>query len=102
MTTGNSTGGRPTQESTDPERLAWLALATIPGIGARRIAQLCAEFGSAAHVLDASDRDLSHLDWFGHRARNLLRGASHERAGKIITAAQRANQQLLVPSDIVH
>lgn len=96
---GISTGGRPTRASTDAERLAWLALATIPGIGARRLAQLTSEFGSAAAVLEASDQQLSHVDWLTGRSRALLRGASRPRAASLEQHAAAAGQSLLVPSD---
>ena len=78
MTTGNSTGERPTQESTDVDRLAWLTLASVQGIGARRIAQLVSHFGSANAVLRASESDLSQLDGLNNRVARAVRRASPE------------------------
>lgn len=99
MTPGNSIGERPTQESTDQERLAWLALATIPGMGARRIAQLTSHFGSASGVLDAAESDILEIDGFAARAARAIRQAEPQRAAGMLASAERLGQRVLVPSD---
>jgi DNA processing protein len=74
-------------------------LATIPGIGARRIAELTSRFGTASAVFEATDQELSDMEWFSARALGLLRNASRKRALAMVADAARANQHLLVPSD---
>lgn len=99
MTTGSSTGERPTQESTDRERLAWLALATIPGIGARRIAQLTSHFGSATNVLESSESELTEIEGFTSRSARAIRNARPSNARELIARAEQLGQRVLVPSD---
>ena len=99
MTTGNSTGERPTQESTDVDRLAWLTLASVQGIGARRIAQLVSHFGSANAVLRASESDLSQLDGLNNRVARAVRRAAPEAVLATIQLATELGQTVLVPSD---
>lgn len=99
MQPGNSIGERPTQESTERERLAWLALASVPGIGARRIAELISRFGSAADALDASRHQLSELEWMTAGKLKALGGEPALMGRALAASAERAQQLLLVPSD---
>lgn len=99
MMPGNSIGEKPTPESTDPERLAWLALASIPGIGARRIATLVGQFGSARAVLDASEEAITDIDGFSHRAARTIRAANINRIVALAQSAEHLDQRLLVPPD---
>jgi DNA processing protein len=99
MNPGNSIGERPTPESTDHERLAWLALASVQGIGARRIATLIGRFGSARAVLDAPDAEIAELDGLTLRTARLLRSGGANGARDLVDAAARCGQRLLVPSD---
>ena len=94
---GTSTGGRPTRATTDPaERAAWLALAAIRGLGARRLAALVRHAGSARAVFEASPSDLAALDGFTRRAAaRILRArppADH-------AAADPPGETLLIPPD---
>jgi DNA processing protein len=50
-------------------------------------------------VFEATEQDFSGLEWFSRRALGLLRRAGRQRGDDLISAAERAGQQLLVPSD---
>ena len=91
MKPGNSIGERPTQESTDAERLAWLALASIEGIGARRIAALVSRFGSAPAVLEAGESELADVDGLNLRTARLVRSANAQAALRLVRDAERAS-----------
>lgn len=99
MKPGNSIGERPTQESTDAERLAWLALASIEGIGARRIAALVSRFGSAPAVLEAGESELADVDGLNLRTARLVRSANAQAALRLVRDAEHLGQRVLVPSD---
>jgi DNA processing protein len=74
-------------------------LATIPGIGARRIAQLVSHFGSACAVLDAGDDEICAVEEFTSRAAKALRNVDVTRAEALLAEATRLGQRVLVPSD---
>lgn len=97
---GTSTGERPTQGTTDPdERLAWITLACVPGLGARRIAALTRHFGSAQATLTARHADLLEVEGFTPRSARLVRSAARQSATPLLDRVAAAGQQLLVPGD---
>lgn len=99
MLTGTSIGERPTRETTDdPERLAWLALATVPGLGARGIAQLLRQFGTAAAVFEASPRELRRACRTPGRVLEALR-FDQGRITALLASAATIDATVLVPSD---
>lgn len=99
-TTGTSIGGRPTRDTTDPlERAAWLQLATTPGLGSRRLANLLQRFGTAVEVLDAPRAALTHVDQISARLARLLQRGSRDEAESILARAHEAGQEVLVPPD---
>jgi DNA processing protein len=100
MTTGISTGGRPTRESTDlTSRAAWLALSALPGIGSRRLATLISRFGNAESVLAAPAAEIRELDGFSDRAARVITRLDLRDAEQMISAAELADQRLLIPAD---
>lgn len=100
MTTGTSTGGRATRDTTDPlERAAWLQLATTPGLGSRRLANLLQRFGTAVEVLDAPRIALTHVDQISARLARLLQRGSRDEAESMLERAREAGQEVLVPPD---
>lgn len=103
MTTGTSTGGRQTRESTDLDsRAAWLALSALPGIGSRRLATLISRFGSAEAVLSASAAEIRELEGFSERAARVITRLDLREAQSMIVAAQAAEQRLLIPTDAAY
>ncbi len=100
MMTGTSTGERPTRDTTDPlERAAWLQLATTPGLGSRRLANLLQRFGTAVEVLDAPRVALTHVDQISTRLARLLQRGSRDEAESMLERAREAGQEVLVPPD---
>lgn len=100
MTTGTSTGENPTRESIDRDaRIAWVALALIPGLGARRLAALISAFGSAEAAIHAPNQAIVALDGFTVRAAAAIRAADLGRADVLLAAAADAGQLVLIPSD---
>lgn len=100
MTTGISTGERPTPATTDDvERAAWLALATTPGLGARGIAQLIQRFGSAVAILDAELEELTKVAQVSRKALRVLRARNPTSGRELLGQARCAGQAVLVPSD---
>jgi DNA processing protein len=95
---GTSIGEKPTPASTE-ERAAWVALAGINGIGARRIAALISRFGSAAGVLHASQPELESVEGFSPRGAKAVQGADRRRAAAVVGAAESAGQLVLTPPD---
>ncbi len=100
MPTGTSIGARPTRDTTDPaERVAWLALALAPGLGAQRIATLIEHCGSAAAVLAAPTETLTDLTRVGARQLQRLRRIDAGAVDGLLRRAEAAGQRVLVPSD---
>lgn len=98
MTSGTSTGERPTRAPTD-ERAAWLALSSISGIGSRRLATLISRFGSADAVFAASREELESLDGFNERGARAVLAADRRRADEVVRAAESQGQRVLTPTD---
>lgn len=99
-TSGTSTGESPTRDTTDPlERAAWLQLATTPGLGSRRLANLLQRFGTAVAVLDAPRVALVTVDQISSKLARLLQCGSRDEAESMLQRAHEAEQQVLVPPD---
>lgn len=95
---GTSIGASPTPASTEDERVAWLALAGIPGIGTRRIAALLSRFGTATAALDAPQPELESVEGITERGARAVHGADRRRAATVLQAAVAAGQEVLVPA----
>ena len=85
MTKANSAGGDPEQE-----RLNWLAMRFVPGLGNRMALRLVNALGSATAVFDASASELESFGVPSHVVRSLATGAVFEQA---IKEADQARQQ---------
>lgn len=83
----------------DQDRLAWLTLALVPGIGASRMAALCSTFGSPAAVLAAPPDALAAVRGIGRAAASAITSARPAAVERLITRAERGGLQLLIPSD---
>lgn len=102
-TTGTSIGERPTQGTTDhAERAAWLALATVPGLGARGIAQLIQRFGSARGVVEADERELRAVARVSRKALHSLAALDAPRVAEVLDRARDTGQTVLVPCDPIY
>ncbi len=100
MTNGTSIGERPTRASIDPdERAAWLALALVPGLGARRIATLIQHFGSAAAVLAVPPAALGEVLQVGAPLVRRIQAVRADAIASLVGRAEALDQRVLVPSD---
>lgn len=100
MPAGTSTGARPTRATTDlSERAAWLALAMVPGLGARRLADLIEHFGSARDVFTTSADALRGVTSLGARQLERIRRFDDRQVERLLERAAAAGQSVLVPSD---
>jgi DNA processing protein len=82
-----------------PERLAYVALALTPGIGAARLANLLARLGSATRALRATQKDLEAVPRMSCAAATAVRAASVDRAVVITAQAEAAGGRVLLPAD---
>lgn len=103
MMSGTSTGATlpPPTNPPDPsaDRLAWVALASLPGLGPRRIAALLARFHSPAGILSAPREALATVEGIGTGLAADIRRIREADAQSLIARAESAGQVLLVPSD---
>ena len=81
-----------------------LRVATVPGVGPRRLAALLQRFGSAERVLGAAVADLQALPGFGAEVARRIRVAAEPdgaaRARQAIERLQRAGAVALTPDDL--
>jgi DNA processing protein len=99
MTMDSTSGGQQTQRSDPDERLAYIMLGLVPGLGARRIGRLLSTFGGAGAVLAASSRDLVAQLGMTPAAATSITTASPREALAILATAEQHGQQVLVPAD---
>jgi DNA processing protein len=99
-TNGTSTGATPPPPP-DPstDRLAWIALASLPKLGPRRIAALLSQFETPAGILTASREALRNVDGISATLADDIRGVREAEARALIARADAAGQVVLVPSD---
>lgn len=102
-TNGTSTGATPLPPTSPPDpsadRLAWIALASLPRLGPRRIAALLSRFETPAGILAASRDALRDIDGIAAGLADEIRGVREADALALIARADAAGQVLLVPSD---
>ena len=102
-TNGTSIGVKLPPPTTPPDlsadRLAWIALASLPTLGPRRIAALLSIFESPSGILSASRHALGAVEGISIRLAEDIRGASAADAHALIARADAAGQIVLVPSD---
>jgi DNA processing protein len=84
----------------DPdERLAYIALGLIPGLGAQRLATLLSHFGSARQVIAASLDDLQAIERITPAAATAIRHPPLAEARKLAARALAKGHATLVPAD---
>lgn len=91
------------QATTDAaERLAWLALALVPGIGARRMAALLSRFGSAGGVLQAPPSAFAGMTDITQPIVTGIRSATLDDAVRTLATAERLGQVIAIPADAAY
>ncbi len=83
---------------TDP-RLAYIALALVPGIGPARLHVLLARFGTADCVLGASLDDLAGVPGMSRPAATAVHAARIETAARVVERTTSLDGHVLLPSD---
>jgi DNA processing protein len=98
-TRATNSGGLSTRSNDPDERLAYVALALVPGLGARRLASLLSAFGSARAACQVpSHRWPSPNAWQGSGA-GLIRQPAMADAAKLLNACNARGVHLLTPDD---
>lgn len=97
-----TTGPIPSRTSLPPsesaERLAYLALALVPGLGARRLAALLSTFGSATAVLSARLSDLAAVSGVPRSVVEGIRRARPDQVPPLLARAAKLGQKVLTPA----
>ncbi len=87
----------------DPdEREAWLALASVPGLGPRRLATLLSEFHSASAVLRATQDALREVPGVPPAVVRAISRAGASDGAALLDAATQAGQEILTPADTAY
>lgn len=94
------TSSRTTPTASDDERLAYVALALIEGLGPWRIAQLLSRFGSAVSAASTQRDALEGLDGIGPRLAAAIRRPPFERARELLLGAIAGGYRVLTPGDV--
>ena len=81
------------------EVAAYLALAQVPGIGARRVQSLLREFASATGVLSASVAALHRVPGIGRAGATAIRAARVEQGERMLIELDRLGAGVLLPDD---
>ena len=91
----------PTTSSTSDhaERHAYLALALVPGLGARRLAALRSHFPSIAEILAAPRAELARVARVPQGIADAVHRASVEDVPAVLARAAKLGQQVLTPGD---
>lgn len=94
-----NSGGLSTPSNDPEERLAYIALALIPGLGARTLVDLLSAFGSARAVLSAPPEAVAHAAGLRRGILAGMRNPPIKDAQLLIEYAAKLGQQVLAPSD---
>ena len=94
-----SSGGQPTGTSDPDERLAYIALALIPGLGARRLAALLSRFGTGGGVLRATLPELLNVEGLTRAAASAILTPPFREARALHALATEKGHRTLVPCD---
>lgn len=98
-TPATSSGGLSTRSADVEERLAYIALALIPGLGARRLASLLSAFGSARDVLQAPREHLLAVEGINRPAASAILSPPLRDAAMLCDRAEEQGHQTVVPCD---
>jgi DNA processing protein len=94
-----NSGGLSTLRNDPDERLAYIALALIPGLGARRLAELVSSLGSVSDVLSASFTRLLDVAGMNKRTVSAVLTPPFAAAEALLRRSESLGQRTLVPSD---
>lgn len=94
-----NSGGPATPKSDPEERLAYIALALIPGLGARGVASLLSAFGSAGAVLRATGEELLDVGNATRPAVAAILDPPIRQAEALQRTSDSEGQRTLVPCD---
>jgi DNA processing protein len=94
-----NSGGLSTRQNDPDERLAYIALALTPGLGARGVASLLSAFGSASDVLRASFEELRHAGGVGVPAATAILAPPMRQAEALQQRSDSEGHRTLVPCD---
>ena len=83
----------------DPEVVATLALALVPGIGSHRLRLLLGAFGSAEQVLQAPHARLTALHGISNAAATAIRAASPRDGERVLAQVRELGARALLPAD---
>jgi DNA processing protein len=83
----------------DDERIAYLALTQVPGIGATRLAILLSTFKTALGAHSAPFALIRDLTEFSSAAATAIKATPLEAGRKIAEAAERLGAEVILPSD---
>jgi DNA processing protein len=83
----------------DPEVVATLALALVPGIGSQRLRRLLGAFGSAEAVLQAPHARLVALQGISRAAATAIRAASPAAGERVLAQLTDLGARALLPAD---
>lgn len=83
----------------DRERVAYVALALTPGVGAVRLRSLLAACGSAAGALSAPAGFLGQLTGMSLAAATAVAGRGLDEAGRALAEVERLGGRVLLPDD---
>ncbi len=92
-------GALATRASEPAERLAYIALALIPGLGARRLAALLSRFGSGSEVLRASMMEVAEVEGITRAAASAILSPPLTEAQALHDRAAAKGHRTLVPCD---
>jgi DNA processing protein len=94
-----NSGGLSSRRNDPDERLAYIALALIPGLGARRLAGLLSSLGSARDVLRASHAELMNAGGISHETASAILTPPFRNAAALLKFSESRGQRTLVPCD---
>ena len=97
--TDRSCGGPSIAASDVEERLAYVALALIPGLGARRLAGLLSRFGSARAVFCAPPGSLRRTVGIGSEVAGAVSAIRLEAVERLIAGQRAQGSLVLTPAD---
>ncbi len=83
----------------DPEVVATLALALVPGIGSHRLRLLLGAFGSAEAVLQAPHARLVALHGISRAAATAIRAAAPRDGERVLAQLEETGARALLPAD---
>jgi DNA processing protein len=83
----------------DDERIAYLALTQVPGIGAARLATLLSTFNTALGAHSAPFALIRDDAGFSSAAATAIKATPLEAGRKVADAAERLGAQVIIPSD---